>query len=195
MRSLRRFFTLSLGTFAASVALYGGGCGGSGPDLSDVVYEGLATDEALLAYLDATPEVDAAHAAVVDAPTDGGTLASGAAITWHLPSGTASVAPAPRRSPRGWSAPLREVVGPERSAFAHGDPLNGLAYLVELSSGGDTVYRVFTTDPSHTPDAAHFAMLSGKAVEICVSSAIFEQNEIAPDGGPFVGGCVTATAD
>lgn len=92
----------------ASTAMYAGACGGgeasNGSDApGDVIYEGGATDEALVALLAKAPKTDASQAAILDTPADGAVLPGDAApeFTFHV-GGTAQ-----RTAP--WSGPEIEL--------------------------------------------------------------------------------------
>lgn len=187
----------------ASVALHGASCGPAetqappGEPIGDVIYGGVATDEALQQLLAATPKQVAGKGAVLDTPADGMVVPASAppSFTWHV-GGTASLEIRGRARSRGWVAPLAELVGPPRPAHAHGDPVNGAAYLLVLSTASsDELVRVFTTETSYTPDAATWATMKGAggAITASVLTAIFDNNQVASDGGPFEGTPITFT--
>ena len=135
----------------------------AGGELDGVIYEGAATDEALIELLAATPVDDATQAAGFTAPAEGSALDPAAPPTFTWEAGAV---------PR------------------HGDPVNGRAYLVVFATATDPeVLRVFTTETSYTPDAAAWSTVTGAgaAVTVTITSAIFEQNRVAQGGGPWVG--------
>lgn len=179
----RRLLITALGALACAATLAGAcggddgdgdasGTGASGPGLEDVIYEGGATDEALTALLAAAPKVDAAQAAVLDTPAEGAALPGDPApeLAWHVGGGGA------------------------RALRPHGDPINGRAYFLAFSTPErQGVVLVFTTRLTYTPDAAAWATLraAGGPITARLVNAVFENNRIAPEGGPFVGGPVT----
>jgi hypothetical protein len=138
-------------------------------DLADVIYEGGATDEALEALLAATAVDDPAQAAVVDEPTDGAMLEAATPVTvaWHI-GATATGAPFPK----------------------HGTPVNGRAYFLTFeSAGGDRLARVFTAELTYAPSAEVWGRFadSGGPVVLQIVNAVFEDNLIPADAGPFSG--------
>lgn len=181
-----------------------GACGGgeaegptepTGPDLSGVIYAGAATDEALAAMLLAASKTDAAQGVVVDTPAAGATLPKDVppTIEWHVKGSSASreVSPGERfvRAAKVFSS----FWGP-REAWAHGAPVNGRAYLLSFSTPkSPDLVRVFTTELSYTFDAASWTKLAltGEPVTLVVTNAIFEDNRVAQDGGPFAGEAAT----
>ncbi len=170
------------------------------PDISNVVYVGGATDEALLHLLTATAKDVAAQRAILDAPDLSSPLApdSPPTLSFHLASQTAHL-PRPGAKPTApagssWPRPLRELLrflGPERVAYAHGTPYNGTAYLLVISdASAKPALRVFTNQASYTPDASVWQSLAlaPQPLSLSITSAFFEENNIPEDGGPFVGG-------
>jgi hypothetical protein len=202
---MRRVVWISVLVALVSTAMYAGACGGGddgassgGPSetsLDDVIYEGNAVDEALIALLSATPKADASQAAVFDAPAAGAALPGGAApeLSWQLGGAAQGRAPSPgapaRRAQGRWGA-LGELVGPIRAARAHGEPINGRAYFLVFSTARrEGVLRVFTSRLTYTPDAAAWEKLrsAGETITVTVLNAVFENNRVAPGGGPFEG--------
>jgi hypothetical protein len=187
-------------------------------ELADVVYQGEATDEALEDMLTlpvqaggkrATFTSPASGASISAPPTfswtfDAPALDAGAlgAVTPLMPASGLRLSPglaagaAPRsvpRSPTGWLASARLLFG-ERSAFAHGTPLNGTGYFLVLSTDtNDKVLRVFTTDTSYTPDAGAWEAVkkAGGAVHAVVTTGLFDNNKVISGGGPFEGDPLT----
>lgn len=200
-----------IGRIAGVVALAGavfvgtsvGACGGgtenppatNEPDLTGVIYAGAATDEALEALLLAAPKTDPAQAAAVDTPAAGATLPKDVppTIEWHVSGSSAAREPsAGERIARAAKA-IGSFFGP-REAWAHGAPVNGRAYLLVFSTPkSPELVRVFTTELSYTFDAANWTKLAltGEPVTLVVTNAIFEDNRVAQDGGPFTGNAVT----
>lgn len=149
------------------------------PDIEGVIYEGTATDEALLAMLRLSAKTDPTQAAVVDSPQSASVAPKDVPITvdWHIGSGFTG---ALRRTIVDWLGP--------KNAFAHGAPVNGRAYFLVFSTkASPKAVRVFTTNLSYTFDAATYSKLVGQEVTLTITNAIFEDNRVAIDGGPFVG--------
>ncbi len=166
-------------------------------DLVDVVYVAGPTDEALLRLLDAKAKDDASHRLLLDTPDTSvpASQDSPATFAYHSAS-TASNAARPQAPARDhqWRRLTSEFLSwlaPERSAWAHGTPYNGLAYFLVVSDAtGKTKLRVFTSQAAYTPDLGTWQTLaqSAQPLSLSMSSAFFEENEIPIDGGPFVGG-------
>lgn len=160
-------------------------------DIEGVVYEGLATDEALVILLGYTARSDPAQNAVVDSPAPQVSLpaASPATFAWHIGELAGS-----------WPASLHEraltfgaMFGP-RLAHAHGAPVNGRGYFLVFSTpSSPKLLRVFTTELTYTPDAQAWASLvsAGGPISLTITNAIFEDNRVAQDGGPFAGPAVS----
>jgi hypothetical protein len=168
---------------------------GQADDLSDVIYEGVATDEALLALLAATVE-QGPGGTVFDEPAEGVELAVATAprFAWHV-SASAEVRPAPSSPTHG-----RRLAQRERSllesfsgavsatAWAHGPPVNGRAYFLVLSAPNrPEALRVFTTELEYTPAAEVWQGVGTGDVTATIRSAIFENNRVPAGGGPFEG--------
>ncbi|WP_437478536.1 hypothetical protein WME75_30480 [Sorangium sp. So ce1014] len=203
-----------------SAGMYAGACGhdhdhgdtssgtSSGPDVDDVIYEGGATDEALLALLAAAPKDEPSQGTVFDAPAEGATLAGDAApeltfrvagaAQWRAPGAApalrfAGAAPGAGDSGAAGASLWAEVgalLGPVRAARAHGTPINGRAYFLVFSTAErEGLLRVFTTKLSYTPDAAAWEKLraAGAPITASVINAVFENNRIVQGGGPFPG--------
>lgn len=175
----------------------------SGDDLSDVLYEGGATDEGLVDLLARTPIEGSAEAAHILEPASGAALpAAPATFSWAVgatalgPRGVDPRRSTPRRRATSTRLGLRALLGP-RVAHAHGAPINGRAYFLVLSTPGDAkLVRLFTMNLSFTPSASVWERVlgAGEPVTASVLSAIFENNRVAQDGGPFVGPAVTYPA-
>jgi len=71
--------------------------------------------------------------------------------------------------------------------------MNGRAYLLTFSAGGEMLARVFTTETSYTPDDATWTKLKGRRVDAVLASASFDQNNVVPGSGPFVAPAVAFT--
>jgi hypothetical protein len=165
------------------------------PNIEGVIYDGLATDEALLAMLTANVKKDPTQAVVVDVPAAGATLPKDLppTLTWHVQGGSASR----NGFPVDWfvrtASAIGDWIGPG-NAWAHGAPVNGRAYhLVFSAPDNPEIVRVFTTELTYTFDAATWTKLGqvGKPITLQVTNAIFESNRVAVDGGPFAGESVT----
>lgn len=160
-----------------------GSWSGGPEDLSDVIYEGGATDEALVALLAHTPVGGPDDGAKFVSPTDGASLpaASPYAFSW-----TAVVA---RATPTWPERALDLLLGGVRTAYAHGAPISGRAYFVVFQTPTNAkLLRVFTTNLAYTPDAAAWQRLvDAGAFTVVIGDAIFDENKVAADGGPFVG--------
>ncbi|MCU0655281.1 MAG: hypothetical protein MUF64_08330 [Polyangiaceae bacterium] len=191
---LRHAFCLVL----ASAAIYTPACSedhddGGGhtetpadPSTADVIFPEDGGDEALKVMLAATPTTDAAKAAVLTSPTGGAQLPGTTAptFTWAVPT-TGLRSPRHQTPSRGAG---RRFFGPPRSAHAHGDAINGAGYfLVFSAAGNDKLLRVFTTKTSYQPDEAAWAKLKGAqgTLKAELITAVFDNNNLAPGGGPF----------
>jgi hypothetical protein len=207
----RRLVTVALFSALASSGIYLVSCSSDSSDgakegeLADVVYEGEVTDEALEEMLGAAPEDWPWKGGVMDSPSDGGVIPATpiATFVWHTDvshvedggtEGGASLLPMPKQvRPGSW---LDGLIGPERAAFAHGAPYNGTAFFLVFSTPSDPkLLRVFTGETSYTPDEKAWAKLIGAKTQIKleISSAIFENNLLASDGGPYKGTPITFT--
>jgi hypothetical protein len=171
-----------------------------GQDISDVIYVGGVTDEALERMLDVTPKEDPRQALVVESPDLSAPLPADSAATFefHLAS-TAQRAPVVPVGPVGsqpskWQRSFREFVhllAPVRIAHAHGAPYNGTAYyLVITDADSKQRLQVFTTETSFTPEAVDWQNLvqARQPLTLTITSAFFEDNDVPASGGPFVGG-------
>ena len=93
---------------------------------------------------------------------------------------------------KSFATELRTCV--ERAAFAHGAPFNGTAfYLVFSTDQDEQILRVFTNATSYTPDEAAWEKLSAAegTIKLEIMSAIFENNLLTSDGGPYDGSSIT----
>ena len=92
--------------------------------------------------------------------------------------------------------PLRELLGPIRSASAHGDPFNGTGTLLVFSTASDAkLVRVFTGVTTYTPTKEAWGKMTsaGEPITITLRSAVFEQDRVVMNGGPFTGSISTFT--
>ncbi len=171
------------------------------PGLADVLFEGTATDEGLIALDAALQQAPAAEnparAPALDLPT--ATMLAKASIptfTWHA---GAAVYQMPDTTPTLWKSPelpsvfrsgLAEFFGPVKAAHAHGEPLVGPATFLTFSSAANAkIVRVFTSLTSFTPAQAEWDKLVAANAEITLSliGAEFDNNRLADSGGPFQG--------
>jgi hypothetical protein len=183
---------------------------GAGAAAADVLFEAEATDEALEALLAATPIDDPSQAAQLTAPEASAALNSEtpARFSWTV-GPTASLAPshmdgldlddatAQRGGPElRWWSELTALVGPVREAHAHGTPVNGRGYLLVVENAeGEAVHRVFTLALEHTPSSDAWQQLASQPqpLRASVLNAIFENNRIASEGGPWQGPALELT--
>lgn len=178
-----------------------------GPELSDVLYEGDTTDEALVSLdsaLDQKPPVtDATRAPTLDMPTLAQLPKTPVpTFTWHtgmvterspgkteaLRQGLALIQWPEAKS--SFQTGFSEFFGPVKSAHAHGDPLVGPATFLVFSTASDAkLVRVFTTFTSYTPSQTVWDKMIAAKAEITLSliGAEFDNNRIADSGGPFQG--------
>lgn len=210
---IRPFFLL---VPAATALLYA--CGG--PDSrpaaetvdADVVLEGDVTDETFVAMKSAIdqgqPASSPTKSATIDKPADGASVprATIPTFSWHIGPqvGFAKEAQGQRfvgldRTTQGARSPLRplqELFGPIRTASAHGDPFNGTGTLLVFSTASDAkLVRVFTGVTTYTPTKEAWDKMSaaGKPITITLMSAVFEQDRVVMNGGPFTGSISTFT--
>jgi hypothetical protein len=165
---------------------------GGGPDLADVVYAAAASDDALRRLLATPAQTVAGWGLVINSPSGGAMLPADAPMTFAYAPMTAC-----RRGDHGRLrrvlTELAAMLGPERSAYAHGPPFNGTGTLLVVTDAtGERRLRVFTGDSSFTPSADQWTALaaSRQPLTLTLTWADFDDNRI-PDGyGPFVGGTV-----
>jgi hypothetical protein len=174
----------------------------------DVIYAGATTDEALLALVSALDQK-----APADIPSQAPTLDTPAAgalpktpiptFSWHVgamaartPARLPVLLPAPKPAERAFLSPLAELVGPVRSAHAHGTPFTGTAtWLVFSTDANAKLARVLTSETSYTPAQAVWdRMVQANApITLTLVGAVFADNRIVMDGGPFQGSKTTFT--
>ena len=176
----------------------------------DVIYGGEVTDEALISLVSAldqgAPTNTPSQAATLDMPADAAMLPKTPIPTfaWHFGTVTRNEkhekqAPGllpTRLASHGFVGPLLELIGPERSAFAHGTPYSGTATWLVFSTDTDPkLTRVLTSSVSYTPGQAVWDKMvaAGKPITVTLVSAIFADNRVATDGGPFQGSKTTFT--
>jgi hypothetical protein len=185
----------------------GEGGGVVDPGIADVVFEGGATDEALEALIAAGATSDLTQGTRFLEPLAGATLDPSTPITFRWAVGQTDakapsveapsrVAGVPRRSVADLAEPglveraLGALLG-VRTAHAHGTPIDGRAYfLVFRTESNPRLLRVFTTRLDYTPSSEAWAKLTGEGggtITAEITGAIFEQNRIPADGGPWLG--------
>lgn len=205
----------------ASVAIYS--CSSHEEDASgppsgyeDVLLQGAVTDETLVAFSETLAQRGTADVASQKAvfiwPADGEILpkASLPAFNWQIGTttkrmdsspavrwaGLGSFMPHAPAEPKPFASPLRELLGAPRQAFAHGDPYNGTGtFLVFSTDTNPKLLRIFTSALTFTPsqEAWDAMVATGKPITAILTSAIFEENRIGPDEGPFVGASIKFT--
>ena len=187
-----RFARFAAAVLLAAAASYASGCSSkddhhapSGVN-ADVVYQGGTNDEALDKLLAAKISTDASKAPAFTAPADAAKLPAATVpeFAWKpMPTGQLRWIK-PRISPH--ATPF----GPERSAYAHGAPVNGRTFLLVFSTPGNTkVLRVFTTATRYKPDDASWGKLksAGGVITATLTTAMYDNNNLVQDGGPFAG--------
>ena len=165
--SSRLLLVIALGLVAAAAAH---GCSEDAPpaaNLDDVIFEGLASDEAWLTIAEATVTDDPSGASWLFAPTT--FMRSGAAPTFTWTAALPGVR-GPRRSPARslprdegslelFARGLGDLVHPV--AHAHLPPVTGDVYrLIFTVPGQPTPLRVLTTDRTFTPGGAALTKLA-----------------------------------
>jgi hypothetical protein len=139
------------------------------PGNVDVIYEGGASDEALLALQAGAPLTTKSIKFV--APAEGQALTKGTPLRWGQPTAKRTLGDF--------------FLG---TAHAHGTAVNGAAYLLSFkNSAGTPILRVFTTQENYLPSDAVYAKLAsaGTGLSAQVTGAVFEENRLARDSGPY----------
>lgn len=206
---------------AAALALLLPACSGSEPEVdayADVVFEAKTNEDALATLLEAPTVEDPMQAAYLTAPAAGATSTASEplAFKWRVGPPAASaprhpaMTPTPPRSDgdRGRSdgnplvrvgASLRALaheLAPLGTAYAHGVPVNGRGYfLVVTDAQGTPVYRVFSLGFETLVGAAKRGELAAapQPLRASVTNAVFENDALAPGGGPWKGPEITFT--
>jgi len=173
---------------------------GGEQDISNVIYVGGVTDEALERMLDGTPKNDPRQTVIVDAPDLGSPVPKDTAATFQFHLATEAkrmpgLQPVPASNSASiWQRGFHELLqflAPERVAHAHGTPYNGTAYyLVITDKDSKQILQVFTPETSFTPEAVDWQHLTDapQPLTLKITSAFFDDNSVTTDGGPFVGG-------
>jgi hypothetical protein len=167
------------------------------PALSDVIYVGGTTDEALEVMLDAAPKDVASQHVTFISPEASATLSKDtpATIEFHAPSAKNQRFEPPWSGvpERSFIAELKQLLTPIGVAYAHGTPFNGTAYFLVFEDAYRSArLRVFTNQSAYTPTSTEWAALAGgpQPIRVSVTSATFEENAVLADGGPFVAGAL-----
>lgn len=166
------------------------------PALSDVVYVGGTTDEALEVMLDATAKDVAAQHVTFVSPEASATLSKDTPVAIEFQAASAKNerprAPSfPSSARRSFFSELREFLTPIGVAHAHGAPFNGTAYFLVFEDAYHSArLRVFTNQVSYTATASEWGELASgqQPIRVNVTSATFEENAVLADGGPFTAG-------
>ncbi len=203
-------FVMGAGSACKGSGSTGGAGGDEGdPALADVVFVDGASDEALGALLTATLVTPPAtlvpnftfptNGAVVPvSPAPKFTFARGAkAAALDLePTRFANPFEVPRQAVRkseieqAASSLARALLSGIPEAHAHGTPTSGPAYFLLFTTPTNAkLLRVFTPLTEYTPDADALAKLkaAGEPIHAVITTADFDQNRVAPDGGPYQG--------
>jgi hypothetical protein len=205
MRNTRRSFALALLVGAVGFTANWGAACKPAPPTSDVIFEGTATESALVSLLDAPVQTDVAQAASFTWTSSGTTFSASQPLTLCWTSGaTARAEPFdlqhvghPNETP-----PTPERLGflgalfSASSAYANGSPLTGRGYLLVLSTSANAkLVRVFTTNHDYSPDATVMKKLAaaGTPITAVVTTAYFTGDSLTTMGGPFKGNPVTFT--
>lgn len=174
--------SLAAAVFFGSLNPGGDGCCGSHDDEetatgpSDAVYEGTANDEALSELEGIAAPEDASRAPSLSTPAAGAKIPVAPAAAFEWKASPTAMLPGRPRAPYATSAPF----GPMRKAHAHGNPMNGKAYLLVLRDGaGANVVRVFTTNTKYVPDAATWEKLkAAKQLSAVFTGASYDNNKV-----------------
>lgn len=168
-------------------------CGSEGGGEADVIYQGTATDEAYVSFVDAEARitVNDAKAPSVTMPTEGQMYQPGDApppFRWTEGlSASLERVPLPARRGAARPATLMDLLLPgERAAFAHLPPVTGKVYLARFSiPGRSTQLLVLTTNTDYTPDAAAWDSIKGASgpISLEIVAAYLRDNRI--EEGPF----------
>src|SRR5262245_53028642 len=168
--------------------------------------DGGTTDDALgvlAAALGQPPVANPSQAQTLTAPP------AGALSRTMIP--TFSWAISPTAGVRGWQTPpsrfanagdafglaaqndtlqdFTRLFGPVRLAHAHGTPFSGTGTLLTFASASNPkLLRVFTASASFTPVAADWdKLVAAGSFSLELVSAVFADNRILQDGGPYQG--------
>jgi hypothetical protein len=162
---------------------------------TDALIQGEANIDGFDAFSAATATNDAAKAPTLTSPASDAKVPGAQPIKFEWKAATAQVAPFDRT--HGFAARFPIPFASIRDArAAHGDPMNGKAYLLTLRNGETNVVRVFTTDTTYQPDAAAWQKLrDARTISATVTVASFDNNRIVSGSGPFVGNATSFTIE
>jgi hypothetical protein len=196
------FFAVIVGIFPVFAACSSGARSDATPasapssvsraEIVDVIYEQGTNDEGVLTLLGAPAVSESSAEPVVTEPLDQAVLSAPETFAYRV--GASARRERERRGPERRALP--DWLTLERSAFAHGTPMNGDAFLLVFSTPSDPkVLRVFTQARSYVPSADEWRRLVEQSgfVTLTITHAIFEQGRLTEDGGPFVGQSVRFT--
>jgi hypothetical protein len=158
--------------------------------LEDVVYVGGTTDEALERLLDLPAKRVNSERLVFDSPGAGQLLSKATPVAVVFHKALARLDVPSRALQRRWFSNWAQFWSPISLAHAHGTPVNGPAYLLTFADAQKhSVLRVFTNERGYTPTLEQWQELAAKeqALSLTLLSAVFENDAIVEDGGPFVG--------
>jgi len=171
---------------------------GEQPPLTEVIYVGATTDEALTRMLALTAEDASTQRVVIASPASGASLPANEPLTFSFQqAATALRVPARKARDRAETrSKLRSFLAwlsPLGVAHAHGAPFNGVGYYLVVSDATQQqTLRVFTDRRFHALEASDASTLQAakQPLTLTITSAVFEQNEVTDNGGPFLAGSV-----
>jgi hypothetical protein len=188
-------FVIALVAASASI-----GCdeGTTPPTIDDVIYEGVASDEAWVAIAEATPTDDSSG--WLFAPTSFARAATPPSFTWSRPAGARRQRRTPpleqhdERPIEHFARGLAEFLHPV--AHAHLPPVSGDVYRLVFTIPGDAApLRVLTTDPSYTPAGSAFTKLGATTGPISLELVRTYLMDNRVMEGPFRLPTITITAE
>ena len=62
----------------------------------------------------------------------------------------------------------------------------GNGYYLQFTRDGKSVLTVFTTNTSYTPTVSAWTKLGTGNTSVTLTAALFDNNNVARDGGPYV---------
>ena len=171
MLILRRHFVTGIVGATGAVALGESACTPA-PPVTDVIYQGGATEAGVIALLEAPLLSDPNEAASFTWTSNGDSFSASQPLTFC------------------WTS----VVGPGAPGLKPAAKLTGKAYLFVLSTEKNPkLVRVFTTNSDFAADATIMTKLAnaGGRIQAIVTTGFFTEDDIAK--GPFTGNGVTFT--
>jgi hypothetical protein len=172
------------------------------PELPQVIYAGATTDEALTRMLALAAEDVSTQHLLIDSPAPGASLPASESITLSFQQAAATLripASNRQRNARGRAetrSPLTRFMAwlsPLGVAHAHGAPFNGVGYYLVLSDAAhQQKLRVFSDRRSYTIETPLGTALQAakQPLTLTITKAVFEENEVTENGGPFLAGSV-----